>query len=87
MIDDRTAQRIASDWHSGQSSALYALASTGAIADHALHEIDCLSVDAQSYEDYETVRSEIDDIWDYCESNGPRGPVPGWYESTIAVEP
>ena len=34
MISDLEARKIASEWHSGQTSALYALSSTGAILDH-----------------------------------------------------
>jgi hypothetical protein len=40
MISDAQARRIASDWHSDMSSALYSLASTGSIdLDRARDEI------------------------------------------------
>lgn len=38
-IDDRTARYIASQLHGGQASALYALASSGAILDLAVGEL------------------------------------------------
>jgi len=81
MIDDRTAQRIAAEWHSGQSSALYALASSGAILDVDLirYEIDMDLADGNDAD-----RLILDQLGEYINAHGPRSPVPGWYESTIA---
>jgi len=40
MITTSEARRIASEWHSGQASALYAFASSGSIAPNLAHEIN-----------------------------------------------
>lgn len=39
MIATSEARRIASEWHSGQTSALYAFASSGSITPNLVHEI------------------------------------------------
>ncbi len=100
MINDRTAQRIASEWHGGQSSALYALSSTGAIRGERNDEYDYndaareirpkLDAAAAAYihqnaEGY-TKRDgdQLAKLFDYVTKHGPRGPQPNWYERTIA---
>jgi hypothetical protein len=40
VLSHGQARRIASEWHGGQRSALYALASAGHIGDDTLSEID-----------------------------------------------
>lgn len=91
MIDDRTARRIACDWHGGGGSALYALCSTGAIdtgrRDHsALDEIRddiawCYEqeVGATEHAVYAAMQDdELRPLMTYVVAHGPRGPVDGW---------
>lgn len=47
IIDDAAARVIASQLHSGQGSAIYALASSGAIVEGLLEEIDFATKDAR----------------------------------------
>jgi hypothetical protein len=73
-IADDTARRIAAQLHDGQSTALYSLASTGAIDyEHVRHELDA----AQS-EHSDHVREWIDCLGSYVLHAGDRGPVNGW---------
>ncbi|MGH3903839.1 MAG: antirestriction protein ArdA [Pseudonocardiaceae bacterium] len=73
-IDDATARRIASQLHGGQDSALYALASSGAILDRLEREI------AEAVQDLPPARdSWIDALLAYAEWRGEdRGPREGW---------
>lgn len=75
-IDDRTARIIASAWHSGQSSPLYSLASTGAInADTSAEIADNMSnVDETKEDDL----SELGMLSSYVEHHGIRGRQNGW---------
>lgn len=86
MITNTEARKIASKWHGGGGTALYAFASTGAI-DTARDDHDLLdeitSIKRVLDEDYTTGRgAEDEDIADLLEyvtrTNGPRGPVDGW---------
>jgi hypothetical protein len=44
---EKDARQIASEWHGGQSSGLYAFASTGYVSEDArLEAIDCLRTEA-----------------------------------------
>lgn len=44
QVTERRARRIASEWHGGKSSPLYALSSTGTVVASLLSEIDkCLN--------------------------------------------
>lgn len=77
MITDGQARKIASDWHGGQSSPLYSLASTGAIVADVLDEI---MADASSVGP-ENTPGQLDALLaliEYCTFEGPRGPVAGW---------
>lgn len=74
-IGDDIARRIAAQLHGGQSTALYSLASTGAIDPERLrHEL------AAAYELHppEQVRDWIDCLGTYALHAGERGPVEGW---------
>lgn len=75
MITDVEARRIASEWHSGGGSPLYALSSTGAITRHTTAEIDnCLYVNW----DDEPNRRDLQDLRGYVAAHGSRGPIKGW---------
>ncbi len=95
MISDTEARRIASEWHGGGGTALYAFASTGAIdtarADHALTtEIDdCIAYidDPSNRRDKHWTddvaladRQKLLNLSDYVAKHGARGPVDGWGE-------
>ncbi|WP_091622506.1 hypothetical protein [Amycolatopsis saalfeldensis] len=76
MISDGQARRIASDWHGGMSSALYSLASSGAIdLDHARDEI---SRELQSL-DVGEVRRELLALDKYVRTAGERTAVAEWF--------
>lgn len=67
-LTDRDARLIAGDWHGGQRSPLYALASTGAILPNTLADIDSLRSDD----------SELAALRSYVVDHGVRGPQEGW---------
>jgi acyl-coenzyme A synthetase/AMP-(fatty) acid ligase len=86
-ISDLQARVIASQWHGGQSSALYSLASCGATVSRADDWEDesptdrLLSEIAQ--EGLSTLgmlpeQEELQALASYVECVGPRGPVEGW---------
>ena len=45
MIQNKTARRLMYEWHGGQSSALYAAASSGLVASFTALALECDSVD------------------------------------------
>lgn len=74
IINDTEARMIASHWHSGAASPLYALSSTGTITNDTVAEI-------QSNIDQERdlfAIEELSDLRDYCQYHGIRGPQDGW---------
>lgn len=78
MITDGQARKIASEWHGGQSSPLYSLASTGAInLPDVLHEImvDAAAVGPENSPGQLDALVALDD---YVHTVGARGPVTGW---------
>lgn len=82
LITDVEARKRASERHEGQGSALYALASTGAILDGCSEEIQaaldgCLS-DRQTDEEWEEHYVELHGLLDYVQRLGSRGPQKGW---------
>lgn len=79
MIKDTTAQRIASDWHGGQSSALYALSSSGAIIDGCADEITDNIAEAVA----QTEKRRLSNLLTYVQANGPRDAQPNWYQHVI----
>lgn len=79
-IDDRTARYIAGQLHGGQATALYALASSGAIQSEVFDELDHDRVQQQP------VRRWIACLSVYCASRGDDGPVAGWAEQTEAQD-
>jgi hypothetical protein len=75
VISDGQARRIASDWHGGMSSALYSLASSGAIAlDRARDEI---SRELRQL-DVGEVRHELLALDKYVRTAGERPTQTGW---------
>jgi hypothetical protein len=66
-------RRIASEWHGGQSSALYALASSGAIGRGAADEAAKALQEAE-----EADRTDLDLLVAYVAAVKERRPVPGW---------
>jgi hypothetical protein len=76
IISDGQARRIASEWHGDMSSALYSLASSGAIdLDHARDEI---SRELQSL-DVGEVRRELLALDKYVRMAGERTAVAEWF--------
>ena len=79
MITNLEARKIASDWHTGQASPMYALASTGAFVPFLLREIEREVADCLKAGNPESDR--LLDLYAYVlESTGgdERGPVEGW---------
>lgn len=79
-IDNRTARAIASQMHEGQSSALYSLASTGAVDEPRIYRELArgsrdLSEDGQSWVRW---------LFGYCALRIRTAPVEGWNELAIA---
>jgi hypothetical protein len=75
-IDDRTAHYISAQLHEGQTSALYSLASAGAIDEpHIHHELehgsDALPLEVQRW---------INWLGEYALHRTDKGPVDGWNE-------
>lgn len=75
MISDGQARRIASNWHSGMSSALYSLASSGAVdLDRVRNEI---SRELRKL-DVGKVRRELLALDKYARTAGARPAQSGW---------
>lgn len=87
-IGSARARAIASDWHGGQWSPLYMLASTGATQDGRYDPSDIIAeirdnlftLDnyPESVPDFTAEWHALNDLADYIDRVGPRGPVPGW---------
>jgi DNA-binding PadR family transcriptional regulator len=76
MISDGQARRIASEWHGGMSSALYALTSCGAIdLDRARDEITRELLKLEVGE----VRRELLALDKYVRTAGERTAVAEWF--------
>lgn len=78
-IDDATARRMAAQFHGGQDSALYSLASSG--------EIDKPRVEREIAQELECqtdpeVREWLNWLGAYCIRREHKGPVDGWHETT-----
>lgn len=82
MITDGKARRIASEWHSGLSSALYKFTSTGAIVLGLWHDIADCQADAYVHRSHYTDqdRADLAALYSYADSAGERGPQCGWAE-------
>ena len=88
MIQHRTARRIASEWHGGQSTGLYALCSSGAIigkqqrpGETETEEEVCACLRWLANNRTMCPVSDQQDLTNllaYIKHYGPRGPVPGW---------
>lgn len=74
-IDDRTARYIAGQLHGGQASALYALASSGAIQVEVFEEMD-----RDRTQQSAQVRTWLAGLTVYCGFRGESGPVADWAE-------
>lgn len=84
LIDDACARRIAGQFHSGQASSLYSLASTGAIkAPDLVTEILEQFIAAET----DTERGWVEHLASYVAYAGPRDPIPGWYRLTADDAP
>src|SRR6266511_3150046 len=80
-IDDRTARYIASQLHEGQASAMYSLASSGAIAEEVHAE---LTRDFDQQPDQ--VRNWVNWLGTYCLNREWKGPVTGWVQNAEAQD-
>lgn len=80
-LDDHTARYIASQLHEGQATALYSLASTGAIAEEAHDELT-RDFDQQP----EHVQWWINWLGTYCLNREDKGPVPSWADSAALID-
>lgn len=75
MITNKTARRIASMYHFGQDSALYALVSSGAIIEGIHSELKESVRRACSKKELR----EIEKLQNYCYVKGYRGAVKNWH--------
>lgn len=80
-IDNRTARYIAGQLHGGQASALYALASSGAIQPEVFAEMD-----QDRTEQPEQTRIWLASLTVYCAFRGASGPIDGWVEQAEAQD-
>lgn len=71
---DTRARKIASEWHGGMNTALYAFASSGAITGDLLGEIRPLIPTATDRHDSISLRY----LERYVSTRDHRGPVEGW---------
>jgi hypothetical protein len=75
-VDHIAARMIASQFHGGQASALYCLASTGAIdLERLRNEYIAIHADPNICEDD---KRKLDHLGSYVLDHGIRGPVEGW---------
>lgn len=83
MITDTEARRIASEWHGGGGTALYALSSTGAI-DPERRKAELADAYCQTPKSEGRNRQDIINLNTYCVVTcivadiETRGPVDGW---------
>ena len=80
-IDDRTARYIAAQLHDGQASALYSLASTGAIAEEVHAELT-----RDFHQQPDQVKNWVNWLGTYCLNREWKGPVTGWVENAEAQD-
>ena len=73
-------RRIASEWHGGQSSALYSFASTGTITDATRDEVAKEMADADVTQSDEYALDDLQELHDYLVTTPNRGPIAGWAE-------
>ncbi|MET8957046.1 hypothetical protein [Streptomyces sp. NPDC004533] len=73
-ISDLAARVIATQFHGGQSSALYALSSTGAITDGWDSEIRSATSQIHEYQE----RRALGALGTYCTRRRDKGPQPSW---------
>ena len=81
MISDAWARRTAAEWHGGQGSALYLLASSGATHDPRHGWDDVLAAIAAAADGRQltaAARRDLADLAAYVTGVGPRGPQDGW---------
>ena len=71
-FDEAEARRVASEWHGGQTSALYAFSSTATVTPELLSEIG-EAVEIASRGDYdERDRVELEQLHEYVAANPPQ---------------
>lgn len=75
-IDHATARCIATQLHGGQASALYALASSGAVTDGLHRELDTWRRDDTPVE----VEPWLDALDEYLNSREDAGPIEDWHQ-------
>jgi antirestriction protein len=80
-IDDRTARYIAGQLHGGQASALYALASSGAVRAEVFDELDRDRTERSAQ-----VRVWLASLTVYAALRGESGPVADWTEHSEAQD-
>lgn len=84
MITDTEARKIASEWHGGGGTALYAFSSTGAIdtarANHDIRQ-EILNDFASTVPGSDDAKNLID-LLKYTVDHRTRGPVDGWSSLT-----
>lgn len=76
LIDHATARCIASQLHGGQASALYALASTGAVIDDLRGELNSWRRDETPVE----VEPWLEALDEYLSSRKDDSPIDGWHQ-------
>jgi hypothetical protein len=82
VLYDEDARELAAIWHGGGGSAVYVLASTGAISDATVQELTREVQDLRElvkegvYEERDV--DEVVSLLDYVIASGNRGEVRGW---------
>ena len=77
-LTDAGARAAAAAWHDGQASALYALASSGAV-DLARVDREVMSTLDTLTDDRADDAADLDALLAYVHRVGDRGPVDGWH--------
>jgi antirestriction protein len=75
-IDHATARAIAAQLHGGQASALYVLASSGALVEGLGYELDAWRTDDTPVE----VEPWLDALSEYLDSRDDPNPIDGWHQ-------
>ncbi len=78
MIRDLTARKIASNWHDGQFSPLYAFMSTGAIMSELHVDVSHLWYEI-AQNGTKKDQKDLLNLYHYVKGHGTRGPVANWH--------
>jgi len=79
-LSDGAARIIAGQLHGGQITAMYSLASCGAIDQNGLSRE--IAIDVTNLDTPDELIPWYEHVWRYAEAHSDRGPVAGWFELT-----